>query len=85
LETTTGLTATSDKVYQWLAHGRWFSPIAPASSSTKTGLHDIADLLLKVAFLTISLLIFLFHQSLPFIRIFAQNISILLIGGGGKV
>ena len=25
-----------------LAHGRWFSPGAPASSITKTGGHDIA-------------------------------------------
>jgi hypothetical protein len=29
-----------------LAHGRWFSP---ASSTTKTGRHDIAGILLKVA------------------------------------
>jgi hypothetical protein len=28
------------KVYQLLAHGRWFSP---ASSTTKTGRHDIAE------------------------------------------
>jgi len=38
--------AASDKVYQLLAHGRWFSP---ASSTTKTGCHDIAEILLKVA------------------------------------
>ena len=37
--------AASDKVYQLLAHGRWFSP---ASSTTKTGHHDIAEILLKV-------------------------------------
>jgi hypothetical protein len=35
----TRLAAANDKVYQLLAHGRWFSP---ASSTTKTGLHDIA-------------------------------------------
>jgi hypothetical protein len=35
----TRLAATSDKVYQLLAHGRWFSP---ASSTTKTGRLDIA-------------------------------------------
>jgi hypothetical protein len=29
-----------------LAHGQWFSP---ASSTTKTGRHDIAEILLKVA------------------------------------
>jgi hypothetical protein len=32
-----------------LAHGRWFSPGALASSTTKTGRHDIAEILLKVA------------------------------------
>ena len=42
--------AASDKVYQLLAHGRWFSP---ASSTTKTGRHDIAEILLKVALNTI--------------------------------
>jgi hypothetical protein len=30
-------------------HGRWFSPGTPASSTTKTGRHDIAEILLKVA------------------------------------
>jgi hypothetical protein len=39
----------SDKVYQLLAHGRWFSPGTQASSTTKTGHHDIAEILLKVA------------------------------------
>jgi hypothetical protein len=42
----TRLAATIDKIYQLLAHGRWFSP---ASSTTKTGRHDIAEILLKVA------------------------------------
>jgi hypothetical protein len=32
-----------------LAHGQWFSPGIPASSTTKTGRHDIAEILLKVA------------------------------------
>jgi hypothetical protein len=31
-----------------LAHGQWFSPGTPASSTTKTGCHDIAEILLKV-------------------------------------
>jgi len=44
----TRLTAASDEVYQLLAHGRWFSPSTPASSTTKTGRHDIAEMLLKV-------------------------------------
>jgi hypothetical protein len=45
----TRLAAASDKVYQLLAHGRWFSPGTPASSTTKSGHHDIAEILLKVA------------------------------------
>jgi hypothetical protein len=32
-----------------LARGRWLSPGTPASSTTKTGRHDIAEILLKVA------------------------------------
>jgi hypothetical protein len=39
----------SDKAYQLLARGRWFSPGTPASSTTKTGRHDRAEILLKVA------------------------------------
>jgi hypothetical protein len=45
----TRFTATSDKVYQLLAHGWWLSPGTPAFSTTKTGRHDIAEILLKVA------------------------------------
>jgi hypothetical protein len=37
-----------------LAHGRWFSLGTPASSTTKAGRHDIAEILLKVALNTIS-------------------------------
>jgi hypothetical protein len=37
------IAATSDKDYQLLAYGRWFSLGTPASSTTKTGLHDIAE------------------------------------------
>jgi len=50
----TRLAAASDKVYQLLAHGRWFSPDTPASSTTKGGRHDIAEILLKVALNTIN-------------------------------
>jgi hypothetical protein len=32
------------KVYQLLAHGRWFSLGSPASSTTQTGRHDIAEI-----------------------------------------
>ena len=45
----TRLAATSDKVYQLFAHGWWFFPGSPASSTTKAGRHVIAEILLKVA------------------------------------
>jgi len=51
----TRLAAASDKVYQSLAHGRWFSPGAPASSTTNTGRHDTAEILLKVTLNTIKI------------------------------
>jgi hypothetical protein len=37
-----------------LANGRWFYPGTPASSTTKTGRHDIAEILLKVALNTLN-------------------------------
>jgi hypothetical protein len=42
------LAAASNNAYQLLAYGRWFSPGIPASSTFKTGRHDIAEILLKV-------------------------------------
>jgi hypothetical protein len=44
----------SDKVYQLLAHGRWFCQSTLASSTTKTGRHDIVEILLKMALSTIN-------------------------------
>ena len=38
----------NDKVYHLLPYGRWLSGTL-ASSTTKTGRHDIAEILLKVA------------------------------------
>jgi hypothetical protein len=46
--------SASDKIYQLLVHGRWFSPSTLVSSTTKTGRHDIAEILLKVASNTIN-------------------------------
>jgi len=43
---------TSDKVYRLLPHRQWFSPGIPASSTTKTGRHDIAEIKLKVSLIT---------------------------------
>jgi hypothetical protein len=50
----TRLAAARDKLYQLFAHGWWFSPGTPPSSTTKTGRHDIAEILLKVALSTIN-------------------------------
>jgi hypothetical protein len=50
----TRIAVVSDKVYQLLAHDRWFSPGTLASSTTKTGRHDIAEILLNVALNTIN-------------------------------
>jgi hypothetical protein len=46
--------AARDKAYQLLAHGWWFYLGTPASSTIKTGHHDIAEILLKVALNTIN-------------------------------
>ena len=44
-----------DKVCQWLATGRWFSPGAPVSSINKTDCHDdITEILLKVPLNTLN-------------------------------
>jgi len=48
-------TTLCDKVCQWLAAGRWFSPGIPVSSTNKTDRHDITEMLLKVALNTIKL------------------------------
>jgi hypothetical protein len=46
--------ALDSQKYQLLAHGRWFSPGTPASSTTKTGRHDLAEILLKVVLNTLN-------------------------------
>jgi hypothetical protein len=48
------ITYASDKVYQLLAHGRWFSPGTPASSTIKL----VAMILLKVALSTVNQILF---------------------------
>ena len=45
----TRCTTLCDKVCQWLVTGLWFSPGTPVSSTNKTDLHDITEILLKVA------------------------------------
>jgi len=56
----TPIAAASDTAYQLLPHGRCFFPGTPASSTTKTGRHNIAEILLKVALNTIKS-----NQSIP--------------------
>jgi hypothetical protein len=62
--------ATSDKVNQLLAHGQWFSPGTLASFTTKTGRHDIAEILLKVALNTINQIKYKPHKEM-----LLQNVS----------
>jgi len=47
-------TTLCDKVCQSLVLGGWFSPGTPVSSTNKTDLHDITEILLKVALNTIT-------------------------------
>jgi len=49
-------TTLCDKVCQWLARGRWFSPDTRLSSTNKSDRHDITEILLKVALNTITLI-----------------------------
>ena len=58
----TRIAAASDKAYRLLAHDRWFSPGTPASSTTKTGCHDIAEIVLKVGLNTKNQLVLLWAQ-----------------------
>ena len=50
-------TTLCDKVCQWLATGRWFSPGTPDTSTNNTDRHDKTEILLKVALNTIALTI----------------------------
>ena len=45
-------TTLCDKVCQWLAAGRWFSPGTQVSSTNKTDCHNLTEILLKVALIT---------------------------------
>ena len=70
-----GFADASNKIYQLLAHGRWFSPGTPASSTTKTGRHDLAEILQKVALNTK-------NQSINLIIFTCPNIVLLVLGFG---
>jgi hypothetical protein len=60
--------SASDEAYQLFAHGRWFSPGTPASYTTKTGRHDIAEISLKVALSTINQIKSLMRVTLTIVR-----------------
>ena len=47
-------TTLCDKVCQWLATGRWFSPRPPVSTTNNIDHHDITETLLKVVLNTIN-------------------------------
>ena len=47
-------TTLCDQVCQWLPTDRWFSPGTPVSTTNKTDLRDITEILLKVALNTIN-------------------------------
>jgi hypothetical protein len=49
----TRCTTLCDKVCQWLATGRWFSPGPSVSPTNKADCQDIIEILLKVALNTI--------------------------------
>ena len=42
-------------VVKWFVTGQWFSLDSPVSSTSKTDLHDITELLLNVALISITL------------------------------
>jgi hypothetical protein len=69
----TRLTAASDKVYQLLAHGRRFSL---ASSTTKTGRHDIAEILLKLISLMLLLIVAVFNLPRRSLRFLKKNVCL---------
>jgi hypothetical protein len=53
-----------DKVSQWLAAYRWFSPGTPFYSTNKTDSHDNGEQLLKMALNTITLTLFWVFQDI---------------------
>ena len=48
-------TTLCDKVCQWLAAGRWFSPSTPVSPTNKTDHYNLTEISLKVVLSTITL------------------------------
>ena len=61
-------TTLCDKVCQWLATGRWFSPGTPVSFTNKTDRHDITEVLLKVALNAVNPYSLIIHRRLDHIN-----------------
>jgi hypothetical protein len=57
-------TTLCDKACQWPAAGQWFSDSTPVSSTNKADRHDVAEILLKVALNTITLILW-YLNSIP--------------------
>jgi hypothetical protein len=81
----TQLATTSDKFYQLLAHGRWFSLGAPASSTTKTGIYTriiyakwIFDSLLLIVWNWFAILKYICLQFHHF-YVFSENWNICIL------
>jgi hypothetical protein len=77
----TRLAAASDNIYQLLVHGRLFSPGTPASSTTKTDRHDIAEILLKVALSTKNVYQNQINQKLSYVDVSLLCFTLLIIVG----
>ena len=72
-------TPLCDKVCQWPAAGRCFSPCTLLSSTNKTDCHDITEILLKVALNTITITIFWILNKISYIHaIWFQNFQVLV-------
>jgi hypothetical protein len=69
-------TTLCDKVHQWFAAGRWFSPGVPVSSIDKTD-HDIAEILLKVVLNTITHTLNL--EELDIYKVIFYNVQVPII------
>ena len=65
-----GDTTLYDKVCQWLVTGRWFSL---ASSTNKTELHDITEIMLKMALSNIKLSTNLGKMVKQYVNVFRRN------------
>ena len=71
----TWLAAASARDYQLLAQSPWFSPDTPASSTTNSGRHDIAEISLKVALNTNKIKSI---KSIEWINIYACTLSLIV-------